>query len=168
MASGLPCRSSTIWTGAFAFTSSVTDNDTGPHDIRTVDHVRDCPGINGHPALRERDLDRTFQRGKDPAAGVHQERFFVDHEERDVGIGLQHLDHVRVEEVCRRADLFCQPREQVLPLAFPDGMAFFYDYLFHCSASTILTAQMKIICLRGKNCHAVPPVITACPGAGFR
>src|SRR5208337_531684 len=115
-------------------------DDPGTHNIRPVNYVGDCPGIDNYTAIRERQLDRSFQRRENPVVCGHQERFLTYHEERDVCVRFQYLDHLRVEEGCRWSDLGFEPLQQLLALALADRMTFLYDNLFHRSAS-IFRAQ---------------------------
>ncbi len=116
-------------------------DDPRPHHICAIHHVRDCAGIDRDHSLWEWNLDRPFERGKDPVAGVHQQRFFIHQVERDCRVRLQDLDHIGMEERGRRPDLEREPVQQVFCLAFTDGMPFFYDNFFHCPVPTFSRAR---------------------------
>ena len=75
-------------------------NNTWPHNICTIDYIGYCARIHHDPAVWKRELNGTLKCREYPVARIHQEWFFVNHEQRNIGVGLKYFNHIRMKKFC--------------------------------------------------------------------
>jgi hypothetical protein len=106
----------------------------GAHDIRPVHDELNRTGVDCQPSGNEGMFKRTVKSGKGDAAVSHNQGFFIDQKENQVGIGLDYLNPGINEERRRITDLVTQMREQPGDVTFSYRMTFLCLEFYHGSA----------------------------------
>ena len=100
-------------------------NNTGPHNIGTIDNIGHCPHVNDYPLLGKRAVNRAPEAWEQDPVFFKDKGFFVDQVKLNILVSLDNLDHLSPEMFCSLSNLLHEPLQYSAYLGFSYGMSSF-------------------------------------------